>query len=290
MDFSLRFRDEKVPDVEIERIEKAHAIAMKAHCGQYRESGEPYIVHPEFVAVELWNRYHDVDMLIAGLLHDVLEDCAEIAADEIEQAFGSDVLFLVEALSKNLPSFTRVSEKQFHDPIEKLLWAGTQDVRAILIKLVDREHNMATLSHKSLSSQVRISFETQCIFTPLSKLFTDKEYIHEAQSSYDAYITAILQQKGQSLKDRVLSSNFSNLSSGLFSMIYRDADSVVWSVEDWNTYVELTETPSLRDKIIFLTLEGNSTWFRGQFILKGPLSDNFSNCMIDSYHSMTTFI
>lgn len=159
---------------EDEVLELDHAIdvASKAHIGQKRKSGEPYIVHPLTVASILIEWELDIDSVIAGVLHDTVED-TDITLDDIESMFGRDVAFLVDGVTKvskarsgmrNLDSYLPATK----DNLTKLMIAVGEDVRVLIIKLADRLHNMRTLEHMTREKQKKIARETMEVFAPLA--------------------------------------------------------------------------------------------------------------------------
>lgn len=159
---------------EDEVLELEHAIlfATEAHKGQKRKSGEPYIIHPLAVAGTLIEWGLDVDTVIAGILHDTVED-TEATLEEIESLFGRDVAFLVDGVTKvsqaragmrNLDSYL----PQTKDNLSKLLIAVSQDVRVIIIKLADRLHNLSTLRYMPPDKQQKIARESLDVFAPMA--------------------------------------------------------------------------------------------------------------------------
>jgi GTP pyrophosphokinase len=156
-------------------IRRAYAMAERAHEGQDRKSGEPYIIHPLNVAHILAELNFEPAVIAAGLLHDVLED-SDIPRDELREAFGGEVLVLVEGVTKLervekqvQEDSTRERNMQELESLRKLLMAmANDDLRVIFIKLADRLHNMRTLQHLSPKSQVRMARETLQIFAPLA--------------------------------------------------------------------------------------------------------------------------
>lgn len=155
-------------------LELASAIdfATKHHHGQKRKSGEPYIVHPMSVTAILIDWGMDIDTVVAGVLHDTVED-TDATLSDIESLFGRDVSFLVDGVTKvsqaragmrNLDSYLPTTK----DNLAKLLIAVGQDVRVIIIKLADRLHNMQTLQHMTPVKQKKIARETIEIFAPLA--------------------------------------------------------------------------------------------------------------------------
>lgn len=156
-------------------IRRAYDFAAAAHDGQMRKSGEPYIVHPLSVAHLLAEMHFDPAVIVAGLLHDVLEDC-DVPRPELEAQFGQEVLTLVEGVTKLDKVEERVKEDSMRsrdlqelESLRKLLLAMVQDdVRVIFIKLADRLHNMRTLGSLSPESQLRMARETLEIFAPVA--------------------------------------------------------------------------------------------------------------------------
>ncbi|MDD5081948.1 MAG: bifunctional (p)ppGpp synthetase/guanosine-3',5'-bis(diphosphate) 3'-pyrophosphohydrolase [Dehalococcoidales bacterium] len=161
-----------LPADKIARIEEAYQYAAKAHEGQTRKSGEPYLEHPLQVALILANLHLDAPSLAAALLHDVPENCGVPIAD-IESKFGAEVARLVDGntklskLSLQTTQETAVSGLQAEN-LRKMLVAMAEDLRVVFIKLADRLHNMSTLSALPPEKQQRIARETLEIFAPLA--------------------------------------------------------------------------------------------------------------------------
>lgn len=154
------------PD-EIENVKKAYALAEKAHQNQFRESGEPYIIHPINVCMNLTTLNADGASLCAGLLHDVVED-TEYTLDYIKKEFGSDVAHLVDGVTKISNVHYNNKDEATNANIRRLINSLNDDVRIIIIKLCDRLHNMQTLNFKKPEKQKRSAEETLNIFVPLA--------------------------------------------------------------------------------------------------------------------------
>lgn len=158
-----------------EDIQKALELAKEAHKEQKRKSGEPYVVHPILVAVITAYFSHDEHMIIAALLHDVVEDTI-ISLEEIEEEFGSDIAHIVDGLTKiteirehELTSSTDKSKLLFSAlTFRKMLVASIDDVRVMVVKLCDRVHNMLTLEALPPNKQQRISEETLLVYAPIA--------------------------------------------------------------------------------------------------------------------------
>lgn len=153
-------------------LDAAIDLATKAHKGQKRRSGEPYIVHPLAVADTLIDWGMDIDSVIAGVLHDTVED-TEITLQEIENVFGKDVAFLVDGVTKISKARAGMQDlaeylPQTTDNLSKLLIAIGQDVRVVIIKLADRLHNLSTLEHMPRDKQVKIARESLDVFAPMA--------------------------------------------------------------------------------------------------------------------------
>ena len=150
-----------------ENLRKAFIFAENAHKGQMRKSGEPYITHPVEVAKILMDLGMEETVIIAGLLHDVLED-TKVPKEEIEKEFGKDVLSLVEAITKLERLSFYPTEAYRAQNLRKMFIAMAKDIRVIIIKLADRLHNMQTLQYHEEEKQKRIAKETLEIYAPLA--------------------------------------------------------------------------------------------------------------------------
>jgi len=169
----LRFNDiadrmlDYNPQVDLERLQRAYVFTAKVHDGQERLSGEPYLIHPLEVAGILLDLNVDEDTIIAGLLHDTLEDTLT-TREEIERLFGERVAFLVEGLTKIARIEFRSAREQQAENFRKMLIAMSEDIRILMVKLSDRLHNMRTIEYMKEESRRRIAQETMDIYVPLA--------------------------------------------------------------------------------------------------------------------------
>lgn len=170
----------------IDLITRAFEFAKDCHSCQKRLSGEPYITHPINVALILINLGMDTNSVVAGLLHDVIED-TKVSKDDISEKFGADIALLVDGVTKlsNVPLYTK--EEQHVENIRKMLLAMSKDIRVIVIKLADRLHNMRTAQAWSEQKRRDKSLETMEIYAPLAQrlgMRTIKEELEDIALKY----------------------------------------------------------------------------------------------------------
>ncbi len=156
------------PSDDISMIEKAYHVAEEAHRGQKRRSGEPYIIHPLSVAIILADLELDKETIMAGLLHDVIED-TDVTAEELREQFGEEVERLVDGVTK-LSRLNYSADKidVQAENLRKMFLAMAQDIRVILVKLADRLHNMRTAQYWNPETQKKKARETMDIYAPIA--------------------------------------------------------------------------------------------------------------------------
>lgn len=152
---------------DLSKIITAYEFAAKAHEGQKRSSGQPYIIHPLAVAYILLELGMDTDTICAAMLHDVVED-TPTTLEEVKKRFGQDVAMLVDGVTKlnQVPMFNK--EEQQAENVRKMMLAMSQDIRVIIIKLADRLHNMRTLEFRPGVKQRNTAHETMNIYAPIA--------------------------------------------------------------------------------------------------------------------------
>lgn len=159
--------EQKYHEEDIEELERAFEFAKKLHSGQYRVSEEPYIIHPMEVVKILIGLRADKHTLMAGFLHDILED-TDTEPEQLKEMFGEDVLNLVQGVTKLGKLQFKSTEERQAENFRRMFIAMASDVRIIFLKLADRLHNMRTLNYMAPAKQQRIAQETLDIFAPLA--------------------------------------------------------------------------------------------------------------------------
>ncbi len=157
------------PSTDISMVEKAYQVAAKAHSGQVRKSGEPYIIHPLCVAIVLADLELDTETIVAGLLPDVVEDTV-MTQEELAAEVGDEVALLVDGVTKlGQLNYSADKVEVQAENLRKMFLAMAKDIRVILIKLADRLHNMRTLQYMKESKQKEIARETMDIYAPIAQ-------------------------------------------------------------------------------------------------------------------------
>lgn len=155
------------PDVDKELITRAYDLAEKMHEGQFRSSGEPYFIHPVAVANILADLNMDDETIVAGLLHDVIED-TEVTDEELTEIFGEEITLLVEGVTKLNKIYYKSKQENQAENLRKMVLAMSKDIRVIIVKLADRLHNMRTLEYMERTKQIEKATETLEIYAPLA--------------------------------------------------------------------------------------------------------------------------
>lgn len=158
------------PNANVDKIWRAYLVADTMHSGQKRKSGEPFVVHPIAVAMMLAEMEMDVNCIVAGMLHDVIEDTS-MTYDDIQAEFGSEIAHLVDGVTKLKRIGDATKEEQQAENMRKMFLAMAEDMRVVVIKLVDRLHNMRTLQYVNTDKQLKKAQETLDIYCPLAHRF-----------------------------------------------------------------------------------------------------------------------
>lgn len=156
-----------LPDSDLTILRSCYEFAEKMHAGVKRSSGEPYIIHPLNVSATLIKLKMDLDSIMSGLLHDVVEDC-DVSPEEISRLFGKNVAQIVVGCTKISKIKFKTKEESQAENFRKMVVAMAQDLRVIIVKLADRMHNMRTLQYMTKEKQMSKAQETLDIYVPLA--------------------------------------------------------------------------------------------------------------------------
>ena len=231
---------ENCVNINMDMVDKAYNLAFEAHKEQKRDSGEPYIIHPIEVATILAELGMDTSTIVAGLLHDVIED-TEYTYDDIKNLFGEEVANLVGGVTKITKMEYKSKEEQQADNFRKMLLAMADDIRVIIIKLADRLHNMRTLKYRKKEKQKKTAMETLDIYAPLahrlgiSKIKWELEdlsfrYLHEEEyydlvkqvaekrTEREIYIKKIIEEMYNKLEEAGIDSDIDGRPKHFFSI------------------------------------------------------------------------
>ena len=192
------------PSTDISMIEKAYKVASEAHEGQKRKSGEPYIIHPLCVAIILADLELDKETIVAGLLHDAVED-TWMTYEEVEKEFGSEVALLVDGVTKlGQLSYSADKVEVQAENLRKMFLAMAKDIRVILIKLADRLHNMRTLQYMRPEKQQEKARETMDIYAPIAMrlgISKIKVELDDLSLKYLKFVGAIVKEVKKHMDD-----------------------------------------------------------------------------------------
>lgn len=184
----------------IELIQKAYDFAYEHHKGQFRKSGEPYVIHVIQVANTLALMHCGPKTIAAGLLHDTVEDCQGVTTDTITELFGQEIATLVDAVTKIGAIKFKDEEEYLASNHRKLFIAMAKDIRVILIKLADRLHNMRTLQYMRPEKQKKIARETLNVYAPIAHRLGISEIKNELEDLSFKYLDY---KKYEEIKDLV---------------------------------------------------------------------------------------
>ncbi len=211
MDYTEQFKKiektikDRHPGVDLTLLEKAFHLADGMHKEQKRKSGEPFIIHPVAVASMLVDMDMDMPSVIAGMLHDVVEDTS-VTIEEIRELFGEEIAYLVDGVTKLKRIPTSTKEEHQAENLRKMFLSMADDIRVVVIKLVDRLHNMRTLQYVNTDSQITKARETLEIYTPLAHRLgitrikwelEDLCFKYLEPEYYDSLVTQITQRRDE---------------------------------------------------------------------------------------------
>jgi len=241
-------------------IQKACDFALHAHTGQKRKySGGPFIEHPLNVALLWAKRFDDINLLVASILHDCVEDNETIPMTTIYERFGEEIGFIVDAVTDTTNYFLRYPQHIFNDRIENFLYGGMQDIRCIRLKIHDRENNINTLWGLEPRKQIRMSFETQAIYEPLKKLFgwyrSKPKSLEICTELFHHYLKANHISTPEEIKETLLNQTFFDFDNDTFNLVYKNSDRIFWEINNKKVFEKLIESKNFDEKIDIISLQ-----------------------------------
>ncbi len=251
-----------------ESIRLAVDFAIKAHEGQYRKyDGSLFVLHPMAVSLNV-AKYKDKEMVIAALLHDTVEDSNEVYIEMIYEKWGNDVWFMVEALTKEPLFFTKRLSLIYNDKVEKILAGGIEDVRILLLKIADRDHNLLTLQWLKPKKQIRMTFETQAIYEPLKKILLWWKYNDDIASIewlFSVYLKNTKIVTATQLKKFLFRKMYHKFDDETYTMVYKDTASIIWKIEDKERFSSLLDHDEFNKKTEIISMETDGDYFIATF-------------------------
>lgn len=269
----LKHLEEVYPDLHVhqEDISEACRFAIRAHDGQVRKyEGIPYVTHPMAVSLDVADKYKDKDLIIAALLHDTVEDCDDVTLYDIYTTRGEEVGYIVEAVTDSPFYFVEEPDLVYKDKIEKLLAWWFKDVRVLLLKIADRDHNLQTLQWLKPHKQIRMTFETQAIYEPLRSILLDpsEHYVSimNVVNRFHYYIEEHGIATPAQLKQNLYSQMYHNFDDETYHLAYNNTDTIVRQIEDKARFETLLDNESFANSIEVISLATDGEKFAARFI------------------------
>ena len=246
-------------------IKKACDVAKLAHDGQFRKySGNPFIAHPLRVAVMVSEKTDNLESILAAILHDTVEDKPDkVSMKYIYKEFWEEVWYLVDSVTANILYYYNEPKIIFKDKLDKLLTGMMKDARCVFLKLMDREHNNKTLEGLNTNKQIRKSFETQALYSPLRDMLRiDKSnfVLKDVCKLVSYYLDKNNIKTVEQLKSNLYNLTFQDIDSESFEAFYYSSDSIVWKIEDKELLENLMSHHSFDDNIEVVSISQTSSW------------------------------
>lgn len=260
------------PDYEVyqDSIIEAVDFAMRAHKWQKRKYDNlPYVTHPMAVSLDVAEKYQDIELILAALLHDAVEDCEDVNIADVVTIFWPTVAFLVESVTEDPLYFVSHPEVVFNDKIEKILAGGMKDVRVLLLKIADRDHNLSTLGWLKPNKQVRMTFETQAIYQPLREILSHKDFdIEQITQQFQGYLHKHKLLSVADLKHDLFNQTFYNFDHNTYLLAYKNTNAIVWQSEDKQWFEKLVSSPRFNSCIDIVSMRTDGERFFARFVFK----------------------
>lgn len=244
-------------------LNKAYLYSQNAHSWQKRESWEDYLFHPLAVWMKLWERFHDIDLFVAWLLHDTVKNSESIDISEIYEEFWENVWYMVDWVTKTEKSFYK-DDLEYDNERDKMLAWWINNIGCILIRLADREHNLSSLKYVPDEKEITKSFETQWLYLPLMHILWYNEdwlSLKQCRWLFKKYVEENKLNWFQEIKLKLLDSCFENFSEELLGVVYDDGSDVTWELDDRALYKNLIERNFFNsERINLISLKWEEEW------------------------------
>jgi (p)ppGpp synthase/HD superfamily hydrolase len=246
-------------------IKKASDVAKSAHEWQFRKlTWTCFVAHPMRVAVMVAEKTDDLNLILAAILHDVVEDSSDkFSMEYIYKEFGDDIWFLVDSITSNILYFYKKPSFVFEDKSDKFLYWVMKDPRCAFLKLMDRDHNNKTLEWLKTDKQIRKSFETQALYNPLKKILRLDKKDFKFSDIKILFSKYIKENKIKNLEDFKLSlyqDTFEDIDSYNFELFYYNSNNIVWKIEDKKMFEKLIENNYFDNKTEIISLTQDEKW------------------------------
>lgn len=212
------------------------------------------------VSLIVAERYQDISLLIAALLHDTVEDCEGVRMQDIYTQFGDEIWYIVDGVSAEPLHFHDSPHIIYEDKIEKILAWGTQDIRVILLKLADRDHNLDTLDVMNPNRQIKMAFETQAIYEPLKRIIPDRNNVKDCYEQFNIYLQNHYLKDVHQIKLHLYNVFFQDFDNETFNLVYKNSTNIVRKIDDKEAFTSLIRKEHFDDKVEVLCIEEDSQW------------------------------
>lgn len=246
-------------------IKNACDVAQLAHEWQYRKlTGTPFVAHPMRVAVMVAEKIDDLSLILAAILHDVVEDASDqFPMEYIYDQFWDDVWFLVDSITANIDFYYKNPDIIFKEKTDKFLCWVMNDIRCAFLKLMDRDHNNKTLEWLKTDKQIRKSFETQALYNPLKNILwlENKKFLYSEM--WDRFKNYIKKNKINNIEDLRISLykiTFEDIDSYNFELFYNNSANIVWKINDKKMFEKLIKNNYFDSKIQIMSFTQDVNW------------------------------
>lgn len=250
-------------DRDLLLIQNATKVADLAHKWQYRNlTGKDFVAHPMRVAIMVAKKSNDLAIVLAAILHDVVEDSSDkFSMSYIYENFWDEIGFLVDSVTSTINHFYKMPQVLFDTKIDKFLYATMQDVRCAYLKLKDREHNNKTLQWLKTDKQIRKSFETQVLYSPLRKILglDNKSFVyHDMQKNFQQYLKKNKIKTVEQFKEHLYNKTFLDMNICDFDLFYYSSKNVVRKIKDKKMFENLVKNNYFDNLVEIISLTQNA--------------------------------